>query len=155
MQTRAAAWDTMRRMRPALLLCSFLLCLGCSRSVEPANRNGDAASSEQAGAPPTGSAEARPEPSGDAGPPAAGASECRTDADCALTMVPEGECCPMLCEGRPVPVAEAHRLDARQRECEERDGLCPLPPCAPPRTRPVPMCTAGRCAARQIPMEAP
>lgn len=153
-------------MRPSLLLCSLLLCLGCARSVEPMSRPDDA-SSPQSGGPSTAEApDAASAPGGsttaalstDAGargqstPPAA---ECQSDADCDITLVPEGECCARMCTGRPVTVTEARAIDARKRECQERGERCIIPPCAPPRYRPVPVCTAGRCAVRETPMERP
>jgi len=133
-------------MRPSLLLCSLLLCLGCARSMEPREQPRAPGDS---GAP---SATLAPAPE-DAGQPQA-AAECRGDEDCALTLVPEGECCPMLCTGRAVTAEEAQRLDARQRECDAR-APCPATACARPRTRPVAVCTAGRCETRQLPMEVP
>jgi hypothetical protein len=122
----------MRVMRPSLLACTLLLSLGCARSVEPMGRARDAG-------PPV-------EPPG-------AAAECRSDADCSITLVPEGGCCPRLCLGRAVPATESLKLDERQRACEERGGPCPDPVCARPRHRPVAVCTGGRCATRMMPME--
>ncbi|MCP3145063.1 hypothetical protein [Pyxidicoccus xibeiensis] len=135
-------------MRPSLLLCSLLLCLGCARSVEPTQRPTDAASPEAGGelAPPAPAVT-------DAGPVAE--AECRSDADCAVTNMPEGECCPTLCTGRVVTAREAQGLLASERACVERGEPCALPPCAPPRSRIVPVCTGGRCTARMVPMESP
>jgi hypothetical protein len=133
-------------MRPSSMLCCLLLCLGCARSMEPRERSG---LPEDSG---TLSAAVAAAPQ-DAGKPQA-AAECRGDEDCALTLVPEGDCCPMLCTGRAVTAAEAGRLDARQRECDARTP-CPAPACARPRNRAVAVCTAGRCETRHVPMEVP
>lgn len=132
----------MRPMRPSLLLCSLLLCLGCARSMEPREKSGgpEAHDSGQTAV--------------EAAPAAPSPAECRADEDCAITQVPEGDCCPTLCTGRAVAAAEARRLDARARECEARNP-CPALACARPRTRPVAVCTAGRCATQHLPMEVP
>jgi hypothetical protein len=160
----------MHAMRPSLLLCSLLLCLGCARSVEPMGRPDDAAAPESGAAVPSaqtkgpeatpsasgGTSAAIPTDGGNKGPsPTAQAAECRSDADCAITLVPEGECCARLCTGRAVTVAEDQALDVRERECRERGERCIIPPCAPPRTRPVAVCTGGRCGVREVPRELP
>ncbi|MFP2924985.1 hypothetical protein ACLESO_07155 [Pyxidicoccus sp. 3LG] len=69
-------------------------------------------------------------------------------------LVPEGECCATLCTGRVVTAEKAQGLAASARACEERGEPCAIPACAPPRARPVPVCTAGRCTPRMVPMEA-
>ncbi|MBZ4419508.1 hypothetical protein [Myxococcus sp. RHSTA-1-4] len=162
-------------MRSPLLLCILLLSFGCARSVEPMGRARDAAPAEASGAgaddagqhagaeaqelqapgqrPHAPDATTSPE-TRDAGRQAdTSAAECRSDDDCTLTLVPEGDCCPRLCVGRAVPAAEGLRLDERQRACEESGRACPDPVCARPRTRPVPVCTGGRCTTRMVPME--
>lgn len=88
-------------------------------------------------------------------PPAAPAAECRSDDECTITQVPEGECCPRLCSGRPVTAKEAQAIDARVSACEARGGPCAIPPCAPPRTVPVAVCTGGRCGVQMVPRERP
>jgi|GEM_PF-5328958 len=87
--------------------------------------------------------------------PASPEAERRSDAECAITLVPQGECCARLCSGRAVTAKEAQTLDARVSACEERGKPCSIPPCAPPRTRPVAVCTGGRCGAREVPRELP
>lgn len=128
-------------MRSSLLLCTLLLSLGCARSVEPMGRARDASPPEDSGAPSSSAADA------------SSAAECRSDDDCTLTLVPEEGCCPRLCVGRVVPASEGQKLEARQRTCEARGTVCPDPVCARPRTRPVPMCTGGRCTTRMMPLE--
>jgi hypothetical protein len=87
--------------------------------------------------------------------PASPEAERRSDAECAITRVPQGECCARLCSGRAVTAKEAQTLDARVSACKERGKPCSIPPCAPPRTRPVAVCTGGRCGAREVPRELP
>ncbi len=179
--------NTMHRMRPSLLLCSLLLCLGCARSVEPVNRPEDAASasamdasvnppapardtaapdaaapasSSAAEAPSTSTPEAhdagaQPRPAASNERPAPPGAECRSDDDCTLTLVPEGECCARLCTGRAVTATEAQAIDARVSACEERGRPCAIPSCAPPRMRPMAVCTGGRCGIRNVVRERP
>ncbi|QSQ24015.1 hypothetical protein JY651_03280 [Pyxidicoccus parkwayensis] len=148
-------------MRPSLLLCSLLLCFGCARSAEPMTRPDNAPSQSTDSGSPTAAAS---EPTPGTAPSDAGATgqassalaaECRADADCEITLVPEGECCARMCSGRAVPVAEARALEARVNACREHGDRCVIPPCAPPRTRPVAVCTGGRCGVREVPREMP
>jgi hypothetical protein len=75
------------------------------------------------------------------------AAPCAADADCALTSVPKGGCCPTLCSPRAVTRARAAALDAGIGSCDG-GGKCPQPLCLPPRARVVPACEAGRCVER-------
>ena len=45
--------------------------------------------------------------------PASPEAERRSDAECAITRVPQGECCARLCSGRAVTAKEAQALDTR------------------------------------------
>jgi hypothetical protein len=75
------------------------------------------------------------------------AAPCAADADCALTSVAKGGCCPTLCGPRAVTRARAAALDAGTASCAG-GGKCPQPLCMPPRARPVPACEASRCVER-------
>jgi len=89
-------------------------------------------------------------PSADAGQTGDDAP-CSSDADCALTRVSPGECCPMLCEPRVVTAARAAELDQNTDACSHH-APCPKPLCRPPRTNVVPSCDQGRCVARNTPL---
>jgi len=83
---------------------------------------------------------------------AAGAAEtalatgCSGDADCALTRVPPGSCCPSLCTPRAVTRSELSEQEAR---CQEQRKTCPVPVCAD-RSTWAARCQGGRCAAARI-----
>lgn len=126
-------------MRSLLLLCLVpsLLLAGCMRP----------APLEQSTRPDASEPAATAERSA-----AAQAAECTSDADCGLTLVGEGECCPMLCTPRGVSTREARTLEKKSQECEQRQP-CPVPACAPPRRQPMPVCEAGRCAVRHVNLE--
>jgi hypothetical protein len=79
-----------------------------------------------------------------ADPPAV---ECASDADCALTWVAEGQCCPMLCSPRVVTAKRAAELKEKSADCGRP---CPMPPCAPPRQRTVAACVESRCVGRAV-----
>lgn len=129
----------MRPMRSLLLLCLVpsLLLAGCMRP----------APLEQSTRPDAAEPTAADERSA-----AAQTAECTSDADCGLTLVGEGECCPMLCTPRGVSTREARALEKKSQECEQRQP-CPVPACAPPRRQPIPVCEAGRCAVRHVNLE--
>jgi hypothetical protein len=138
----------MRPMRPLLLLCLVpsLLLAGCMRPA-PLEQSTRPDANEPAPAdPPVAPQEA------DERSAAAQAAECTSDADCDLTLVGEGECCPMLCSPRGVSTREARTLEKKSQECEQRQP-CPVPACAPPRRQPVAVCEAGRCAVRHVNLE--
>ena len=138
-------------MRPLLLLC--LLLLGCTRSAstEPSTRpDANAPAPAEPTAPPA--AEAIRDAPAEAPPAAARGDGCASDADCGLTLVPEGECCPMLCTPRGVTARQAQALERKALECEQRQP-CAMPMCAPPRRQPVAFCEAGRCAVRHVDLE--
>ena len=134
-------------MRPLLLLC--LLVLGCTRpgSTAQATRPDASAPSPAEPSPPSA-----PEPGPQAGLAGAQAGECASDADCSLTLIREGECCPILCSPRGVTARQAQALAKQNQECEQRQP-CAVPMCAPPRAQPVAVCEAGRCAVRHVNLE--
>jgi len=118
-----------------------LAALACASSREPAAaRRVEAPASSGAGIPP-------PEDAGQA----ADDAPCATDADCALTRVAPGGCCPVLCEPRVVTARRAAELDENTEACSHRTP-CPKPLCRPPRTEVVPACEQGRCVARAVPV---
>jgi hypothetical protein len=75
---------------------------------------------------------------------------CHSDADCTLTRVAPGECCPTLCAGRPVTRRRAQQLEANAQGCAQRHGGCPQPMCRPPESVTVPGCERGRCVAKTV-----
>jgi len=81
----------------------------------------------------------------DGGAPAASA-RCRTDADCALSRRSPGNCCPSLCEPRPLTRAEA---SAEQARCRGHEEPCPGPACPPRQVALEPACVDGRCTVRR------
>ncbi|HUJ27183.1 MAG TPA: hypothetical protein VLW85_14260 [Myxococcales bacterium] len=80
-------------------------------------------------------------------PPALAAAECQADADCALTHVPENNCCPNLCVARVVTAKHAAELQSQAASCGRP---CPRMSCAPPRFRIVPACSQGRCISKSV-----
>ena len=86
---------------------------------------------------------------GDARGAAAEDSPCQGDADCALTRVEAGACCPMLCSPRVVTAKRAQELRAKSADCGRR---CPVPQCMPPRFGTVPACVEHRCVGKQAPV---
>jgi len=86
----------------------------------------------------------------DAGAALAEDRPCRSDADCALTRIPTGQCCPSLCEGRPVTKQCAAKLDQSAERCAREPGGCPQPLCRPPPFVTVPACENGRCVAKAV-----
>jgi hypothetical protein len=114
--------------------CLCLLALGC------ALRPNDPAPAPAGGRPAAASAR----DSADAGDETAG---CATDADCALTRVPPGGCCPMLCTPRAVTRQRADALEAAIPACH-KGRECPEPLCRPPRDEIAAACAQGRCVAR-------
>ena len=137
-------------MRLLPLLC-LLLAVGCMRPapMEQSTRPDadEPAAAAQAVSTPESNARGTDEP-----PAAAQAAECASDADCGLTLIREGECCPMLCTPRGVTAKEAQALEKKSQECERRQP-CAVPACAPPRNQPMPVCQAGRCAVRHVNLE--
>jgi hypothetical protein len=72
---------------------------------------------------------------------------CASDADCALTRVPPGGCCPMLCTPRAVTRKRADALEAAIAICEKGRN-CPQPLCRPPTREITAACVEGRCVAK-------
>ena len=120
-------------MRRALVMWCWLALAACRSSGEPA----PATKSEPAPPPAT----AAP-----AAPAAPDTPRCRKDSDCALTLVPDGDCCPRLCAPRAVPADEARRVNDRVQRCERENHPCVMPSC---RARSFePACVDGACSAR-------
>lgn len=71
---------------------------------------------------------------------------CASDADCSLTNVAAGACCPMLCTPRVVTRKRAEELEARIPGCAAKS--CPQPLCRPPLASVAAACEAGRCVGR-------
>lgn len=69
---------------------------------------------------------------------------CGADADCALTWVARGACCPLLCAPRAVTGARAAALETEQARC----GPCPSPACAGGGPAAAATCEGGRCVVR-------
>jgi hypothetical protein len=114
--------------------CLCLLALGCA--LRP-NDPPPAPAAAPVAAATTGD-------SADAGDETAG---CATDADCALTRVPPGGCCPMLCTPRAVTRRRADALEAAIPGCH-KGRECPEPLCRPPAREVVAACAQDRCIAR-------
>jgi len=148
-------------VRRALVMWCLLALAACRSSGEPA----PATKSEPA-PPPASTAPAEPAaptapetsaPPVAATPPHATAPvrttpgtprtpQCRKDADCALTLVPDGDCCPRLCAPRAVTAEEVRRVNERVQRCERENRPCVMPNC---RARPFePACVDGTCSAR-------
>ena len=78
---------------------------------------------------------------------------CSTDADCALTRVAPGACCPMLCIPRAVTRSRAAELDANVRTCNAGKA-CPQPLCRPwPGGDVSVACQSGRCVTLALPKD--
>jgi hypothetical protein len=75
---------------------------------------------------------------------------CKVDADCALTRMDDGQCCPMLCQPRAVAKASAEALEKYAATCEKPGNakLCPAPACAPPRFTLEAACVSAKCETR-------
>ena len=96
-----------------------------------------------------GVAKTRAHPHADGGSAPVEDRPCHSDADCTLTRVALGECCPTLCLGRPVTRHRAQQLEANALRCAQRHGGCPQPLCRPPETITVPACEHGRCVTKE------
>lgn len=108
----------------ALAACSHATSAAHPTVTSAATAAGDAASSEE-------------------GP-------CGSDADCSLTLVDKGACCPLLCQPRAVTRSRAQELESRQPSCNG-GRPCPAVSCHPlPRTV-LPACEQNRCVVRLLP----
>lgn len=133
-------------MRRALVMWCLLALAACRSGGEPAPAKSETpppattvpeTSAPPAAPPPRAAAPARTTPGG---------PQCQKDSDCALTLVPDGDCCPRLCAPRGVTVEEVRRVDERVRRCEQENHPCAMPNC---RARPFePACVGGACSAR-------
>lgn len=78
-------------------------------------------------------------------------ARCTRDEDCALTLLSEEGCCPMLCTPRAISTTALAR---QQKSCANvPESSCPEPMCRPPSGAPSPACQKGRCTVRLIPMD--
>ena len=75
---------------------------------------------------------------------------CASDADCAITRVPPGGCCALLCEGRAVTTRRAAELDAALESCRP---ACAEPQCAPMASQVVAVCRKARCTVERQSMQ--
>ena len=129
------------------LACLCLLAFGCAlRPNDPPPPAPAAAGTTTATARESAQGAARTDASdgADAGDETAG---CATDADCALTRVPSGGCCPMLCIPRAVTQTRADALEAAIPVCE-KSRRCPQPLCRPPMREITASCADGRCVVK-------
>jgi len=123
-------------MKPAgVLALALIACVARS----------DVAAPPRTGTAPAAAVEAAP-------PKDAGVLEdapCTGDADCALTRVAQGACCPMLCLPRVVTRERAAELAANTVRCTGGEPeSCPHPLCRPPAASVQPSCQGGRCLGR-------
>jgi hypothetical protein len=80
--------------------------------------------------------------------PGAPDSPCTTAADCALTLVPPGGCCPTLCVPRAVTSQRALALESTFAACR-RTAACAPSSCQPARNL-VPACVTNHCIAQPV-----
>ena len=74
---------------------------------------------------------------------------CKSDDDCALTKMGDGESCPMLCQPRAVSKASADALEKYAATCQKNGKQCAVPECAPPRQAiEGAACVSGKCVAK-------
>jgi hypothetical protein len=77
---------------------------------------------------------------------------CKTDADCAMTNMADGDCCPSLCLPRVVSKTSADALAKYGATCAKPNGgECAVRDCMPPRVATEPACVSGKCVARAAP----
>jgi len=130
------------------LACLYLLAFGCTlRSNDPpppAPSAVGAATTATARKSAQGAASTDAGDRADAGDETAG---CASDANCALTRVPPGGCCPMLCTPRAVTQKRADALEAAIPICE-KSRRCPQPLCRPPMREITASCVEGRCVVK-------
>jgi hypothetical protein len=91
----------------------------------------------------------RPKKASKAAPPTV-SLQCAADADCALTTMADGDCCPSLCQPRAVSKKSAEALAKYGAACAKPGGECPALPCAPPPQASLPACVDGRCTIRAV-----
>jgi hypothetical protein len=138
-------------MRASLVVWCVVAFAGCRSDAEPApprsNPPPPITATPETSAPL--SATPAPTSSTETPPPSLGApidgGKCQKDSDCAVTRVPDGDCCPMLCTPRGVTAAESRRIEERVRQCEAESRPCRAPACMPKALRPA--CVGGTCTA--------
>jgi len=137
---------------------TFAACLlvgsAMSATSQPAGQEGVAATASAPvaashTASDAGVAKTRGHPHADGGSAPVEDRPCHSDADCTLTRVAAGECCPTLCVGRPVTRRRAQQLEANALRCAQGHGGCPQPLCRPPESITVPACEHGRCVTKE------
>jgi len=89
-------------------------------------------------------------PVGDGGRSDDETTGCATDADCGITRVEAGGCCPMLCTPRVVTRKRAEALEANVASCH-KGKPCPEPLCRPEAQTLTPGCVQNRCVGRTGP----
>lgn len=145
-------------MRGILFAWSLLVLTGCRTTADPPPHQSETAQPINAPPPvaitpstpaptPTTGTDAPAEPPRPAETPKPAALQCQRDADCALTRVPDEDCCPRLCAPRAVTADEARRIEARVQQCQKEGRPCALPSCRVPRFEAA--CVAGTCTTRR------
>lgn len=85
-------------------------------------------------------------------------SPCRNDADCMLTQLRPGDCCPDQCaytsasRGWVLAVRKMHYpICVKFLKEHGFDAVCGRPPCKPLPGRPRAQCKGGQCAVKYVP----
>jgi hypothetical protein len=138
------------------LLAFAAACRSASSDASPAPPHAETPPPITATPPTASPPSATPPPTtGTTAPPAlAGAplptgNECRSNADCMLTYVPESSCCATMCAPKGVTVAEGRRRDDMVHDCEQKRGHpCPVPACRARAFQAA--CEGGTCTAKMV-----
>src|SRR5262245_49446277 len=112
-------------MRASLLVwCVVALAESCRSDAEPGPPRSDPPPPITATPERAAPLSATPQPTGATMTPA---TQCQKDSDCAVTRVPDGDCCPSLCTPRAVTAVEAQRLQEQVQRCEAENRQCRVP----------------------------